>query len=403
MPTFTYKAQTKDGYPVSGIMDANSPSAVATQLDSTGYLPISITEKKTFSFDDLSSKFERVRAEDLIFFTRQLLTIIKSGIPLLAGLKAIGQQTENKKLKNVISAIVTDVDQGNTLSGALSRHPKVFSELYINMIDAGEIGGTLNVTLERLISTLEFNRKTTANLKAAMRYPVFVVVALCVAFGVLVAFVIPQFAMIFERSTVELPMPTRIMILLNSVVQNYWYYLLFGTVFLAVAFFLYIRQESGRLNWDHLKLKTPVLGPIFLKIYMSRFCNMLETLSRSGITIVTALELVSRSVGNEYIALKIREIAEKVKSGRGITNPLKESEVFPPLVVQMIFTGEETGTLDDMLWEVSDYYEKEVDYSVSRVSSYIEPILTVGLGLMVLFLALAIFLPWWDMIKAFKS
>ena len=403
MPTFTYKAQTEGGFPVSGTIEARSPSAAAIQLDSMGYLPISITEKKTFSFDDLIVRFERVRAEDLIFFTRQLLTVIKSGIPLLSGLKALEQQTENRKLKKVISIVCKDVDQGKSFSVALSRHPDVFPELYVNMIDAGEIGGTLDNVLERLILMLEFSRKTSSSLKAAMRYPLFVVIALCVAFGIVVTFVIPKFTVIFEQSTAKLPIPTRIMILLNFVVQNYWYYVLLGIVFLATAFYIYIRTESGRLNWHHLKLKIPILGQIFLKIYMSRFSSMLETLSRSGVAIDVALGVVSRTIGNEYIALKIREITEKVKEGRGITNALRESEVFPPLVIRMVFTGEEAGSLDDMLAEVTNYYEREIDYSVSRLSSYIEPILTVGLGLMVLFLALAIFMPWWDMIKVFRG
>ncbi|MBW1741403.1 MAG: type II secretion system F family protein [Deltaproteobacteria bacterium] len=402
MPTFTYKAQTEDGSPVSGTMEADSPPAVAAQLDSMGYFPISITEKKGFSFDDLVSRFERVKIEDLIFFTRQLLTITKSGIPLLSGLKALEQQTENKKLKHVISMIAKDVDQGKSFSSALAKYPDIFPELYVNMIEAGELGGTLDDILDRLIFTLEFNMKTSTNLKAAMRYPVFVVVSLCVAFGIVVTLVIPKFSVIFERSTMDLPAPTRIMLLLNFVVQTYWYYLLFGIGMVAIAFFIYIRQESGRLNWDHLKLRIPIVGPIFLKIYMSRFSSMLETLSRSGVSIDTALDVVSRTLGNAYLALKTREIAEKVRSGRGITDSLRESDIFPPLVVRMVFTGEESGSLDDMLREVTNYYEREIDYSVSRLSSYIEPVLTVGLGIMVLFMALAIFLPWWDMIKTFK-
>jgi len=383
-------------------MEADSPPAVAAQLDSMGYFPISITEKKGFSFDDLVSRFERVKIEDLIFFTRQLLTITKSGIPLLSGLKALEQQTENKKLKHVISMIAKDVDQGKSFSSALAKYPDIFPELYVNMIEAGELGGTLDDILDRLIFTLEFNMKTSTNLKAAMRYPVFVVVSLCVAFGIVVTLVIPKFSVIFERSTMDLPAPTRIMLLLNFVVQTYWYYLLFGIGMVAIAFFIYIRQESGRLNWDHLKLRIPIVGPIFLKIYMSRFSSMLETLSRSGVSIDTALDVVSRTLGNAYLALKTREIAEKVRSGRGITDSLRESDIFPPLVVRMVFTGEESGSLDDMLREVTNYYEREIDYSVSRLSSYIEPVLTVGLGIMVLFMALAIFLPWWDMIKTFK-
>jgi type II secretory pathway component PulF len=319
----------------------------------------------------------------------------------MSGLKALEQQTENKKLKNLISMVSEDVDRGKSFRDALSMHPQVFSELYVNMVGAGEIGGNLEEVLERLFFMLEFNRKTSANLKAALRYPVMILVSLCVAFVVIVTFVIPKFSVIFENSTVELPVPTRIMILLNFMVQNYWYYLLFGIGFLVIAFSMYIRREAGRVHWDRLKLKIPILGPVFLKICTSRFSKMLETLSRSGVSIITALEVVSRTVGNEYIAYKIRDIAEKIKGGSGISDSLRETGVFPPLVVQMVSTGEEAGALDDMLQEVTNYYETEIDYAVSRMSSLVEPILTVALGLMVLFMALAVFLPWWDMIRVF--
>lgn len=403
MPTFTYKAMSEDGSSLKGTIEAESQHLAAMQLDAMGYIPISISEKKLFVFDDLGSRFEKVKAEDLIFFTRQLYTVIKAGISLLSGLKALEEQTENKKLKKVLSIVAKDIDGGKSFSDSLSAHPEVFNELYVNMIEAGEIGGSLDEILERLTIMLEFSRKTSANLKAAVRYPVMVVVALFVAFGVIITFVIPKFAVIFEASTVELPIPTRIMMFINFLVQNYWYYGLFIAGSLVTAFFLYTHSESGKLKWDHLKLKIPILGDVFLKIYMSRFSSMLETLSRAGTSIVMSFGIVSRTIGNVYIAHKINGIAEHVKAGKGITASLKESKIFPPLVLHMVQTGEETGALDEMLAEITTYYEREIDYTVSRMSSYIEPILTVGLGIMVLFIALAIFLPWWDMMEAFKG
>ncbi|HUV51119.1 MAG TPA: type II secretion system F family protein [Anaerolineae bacterium] len=403
MPTFTYKAITEDGSSVKGTMEADSEAIAVMQLDGIGYTLVSIAEKKTSIFDDLGSRFEKVKIDDLIFFTRQLYTIIKAGISLLSGLKALEEQTENKKLKNVLSMVSKDIDRGKSFSNSLSAHPKVFNELYVNMIEAGEIGGGLDEILKRLIVMLEFSRKTSANLKAAVRYPIMVVVSLLVAFGVIITFVIPKFAVIFEASTVELPIPTRIMMFINFLVHNYWYYGLFITGALVTAFYLYTGRESGRLKFDYLKLKIPILGDVFLKIYMSRFSSMLETLSRSGTSIVMSLGIVSRTIGNAYIANKIKDIAEHVRTGKGITVSLKESKIFPPLVIHMVLTGEETGSLDEMLAEITSYYEREIDYSVSRMSSYIEPILTVGLGVMVLFIALAIFLPWWDMMEAFKG
>ncbi|MBA3017030.1 MAG: type II secretion system F family protein [Desulfobacteraceae bacterium] len=403
MPTYTYKALTADGSNVSGTVEADSQPLAAMQLDKMEYIPISISEKKGMFLDELALKLERVKIDDLIFFTRQLYTVIKAGIPLLAGIKALEQQTENKKLKKVLGIVAKDVDRGKSFSESLSVHPDVFSELFVNMIEAGEVGGSLEEILERLILMLEFTRKTNSNLKAAVRYPIMVVCSLFAAFGVIITFVIPKFAVIFEASTVELPIPTKIMMFINFLVQNYWYYGLLIAGSLITAFYLYTSREAGRLQWDFLKLKIPVLGDVFLKVYMSRFSSMLETLSRGGTSIVSALDVVSRTIGNEYIAQKIKAIAEQVKTGKGITNSLRESKIFPPLVLHMVLTGEETGALDDMLAEITSYYEREIDYTVSRMSSYIEPILTAGLGLMVLFIALAIFLPWWNMMEAFKG
>lgn len=403
MPTFTYKALAKDGSFIKGTIEADFDLIAARQLDGMGYMNYSISEKKPSFFDDPGSIFEKVKTEDLIFFTRQLYTIIKAGIPLLSGINALEEQTENKKLKKVLSIIAKDLDQGKSFSDSLSGHSKVFDELYVNMIRAGEIGGGLDAILERLVAMLEFSRKTNSNLKAAIRYPIMVITALCIAFGVIIVFVIPKFAVIFEKSAIELPIPTRIMMLLNFLVQNYWYYGLLITGALVASFFIYTNREAGQTKLDQFKLKIPIMGAVFLKIYMSRFSSMLETLSRSGISIVMALEVVSRTIGNKYIAYKIIEIAERVKTGKGIAASLEESKIFPPLVMHMILTGEESGSLDEMLLEISNYYEREIDYTVNRMSSYIEPILTVGLGVMVLFIALAIFLPWWDMMDAFKG
>lgn len=403
METFFYKANTEDGNPVTGTIEADNVSLVAAELYAMGYIPLSISEKKKNPFDRLTLRMNRVSLDDQIFFTRQLYAIIKSGMPILSGLNALGQQLENKRMKEVIIAVTRDVDKGQRFSAALAKHPDVFSELYVNMIDSGETGGSLEDVLEKLISALEFNRKTKENLKVAIRYPMMVVVALGIAFSVLVTAVIPKFAKLFEKSAMILPLPTRIMIGINYVVQNYWP-LVLAAIFLSVAgFYTYVRTKSGRLNWDRTKLQIPVIGPVFMKIYLSRFAGILETLTRTGISMDTALELVSRNIGNEFLASRVRDVTENVRRGLGLTRSLIESKVFPPLVIQMVLTGEESGALDDMLHEVNAYYEREVDYTVSRLSSYIEPILTIGLGVMVLFLALAIFLPWWDSMQVFKG
>ncbi|MFH1147612.1 MAG: type II secretion system F family protein [Pseudomonadota bacterium] len=398
MPTFDYKAVTEDGSPIKGSLEADSESTAAGELHNKGYFPLSVTRRRDLLKKNINI-FDRVRLDDIVFFTRQLHAIVKSGVPLLTGLTALEQQVENNLMKQVIADIRKDVDHGRKFSAALSKHPKIFQEVYVSMVDMGEASGNLDEVLPRLVRSLEFDRKTRTNLKAALRYPTFVVLALCGAFLVLITKVVPKFAGIFARSKVELPLPTRMLLGLSSCIQEY-YYLTIAVLFLLVAsFILYIRTKRGRINFDHFKMKIPILGPIFVKIYASRFCGTIETLIRTGISIDVALDITARNVGNAYIALKIEGITDKVKKGLGLARSLQESGIFPPLVLQMVATGEESGSLDDLLMEVTEYYEREVDYTVSRLSSYIEPILTVGLAAMVLFMALAIFLPMWDSMR----
>lgn len=403
MPNFQYKVKSEFGTEITGVMKAKFASDVTKILKESGYSNISVQEKKGFSFEKLNNLVQRVRPEDLIFFTRQMRALYKSGVPILSGLKAIGEQTNNPKLKNVITDISNSIDQGNKLSDALAQNTKVFSKVYTNMVYTGEMSGNLHQVLEKLISILEFNKKTADNLKAAIRYPTTVVFTLISAFVFLIVYVIPKFVTVFQTSNVPLPTPTKIMIGINHIAHNYWYFVISGIAILIMAFFLITKNRSGKLAWDHSKLKIPIIGELFLKIYMSRFSSTLEALTRSGIPIVNALDVVSSTIGNEHVATKINEIAEKIKIGTPLTDAIRDSGIFPPLVIQMVLTGEKAGSLDEMLLEVTDYYEREIDYSISRLSSYIEPILTVALGVMVVFFALAVFLPWWDLIKVVRN
>lgn len=402
MPTFDYKAVTEDGVPVKGSLDAESESAAAGELYNRGLFPLSVKQKRDLLKKNIGL-LETVRIDDIVFFTRQLQAIVKSGLPLLTGLTAIEQQVENNRMKQAIADIRTDIDHGKRFSAALARHPKIFAEVYVNMVDMGEAAGNLDEVLPRIIRSLEFDRKTRTNLKAAMRYPMFVLIALSVAFAVLITQVVPKFAVIFAKSKVELPLPTRIILQISNFAKENYYFMVGIPVLMVLLFIVYTRTKSGRTNFDHLKMKFPIFGPIFVKIYASRFSSTIETLIRTGISIDVALEITARNVGNAYIALKIHDITEKVKKGLGLARSLQESGIFPPLVLQMVATGEESGSLDDLLVEVTEYYEREVDYTVSRISAYIEPILTVGLAFMVLFVALAIFLPMWDSARVMRS
>jgi type II secretory pathway component PulF len=406
MAIFNYRARDEKGSLIAGTMDADSQRAVSSHLDSMGLFPIAVSEKKGMalvSIEDFLTKLDRVKLDDLIFFTRQLRTVIKAGVPLISGLKALEEQTNSRKLKRAIKKVWQDLDRGKSFSEALSAHADIFSDLYISMVKAGEVGGVLDEVLERLAQLLEFQMKTKEMFKSALRYPTMVVGAIVIAFFVLVTFVIPKFGLLFKGSTVQLPLPTRILLGINEMVQAYGIFILGGIVGIGIAVFIYTRTEQGQFARDQLKLKIPFVGNIILKICMSRFAYVQENLIRAGVPIVMALEIVARTVGNLVIAKKVIEISQKIEKGKGITRPMKDSGIFPPLVLHLIATGEDTGSLEEMLREVSIHYDTEVSYSLARLSSWIEPILIGVLGGMVLFIALAVFLPWWGMMDALKG
>lgn len=390
---------------MQGIMEAENRGIVYIHLDGMGLLPVSVVEEKKGSLDlqAFFMQYQKVKYDDLIFFTRQLQTIVKAGIPIISGLKALEEQTVSPKLKEIIGNIHQDIDRGIGFSDAIEKHKGVFPEMYISMVRAGEMGGLLDDVLEKLSGILEFQMRTKEMLKSAMRYPIMVISGIIIAFFVIVTFVIPRFAVMFKASKVELPLPTKIMLFINTLVQSYGVYTFSVIVAVIVALIFYMRTERGKLVFDKYKLKTPIVGQIILKICMSRFAYMFENMVRAGVPVIRALEIVAKTVGNEYIAQKIIEIQGKIEKGKGISKPLKESKIFPALVIHLVSTGEETGSLEEMLREVSIHYEREVTYSINRLSAWIEPIMTVILSVMILFLALAVMMPWWNMMSALKG
>ncbi len=407
MATFAYKARDDRGLMVQGNIEAATQRDAMMQLDSMGYIPVSTKEigspDKAFSIDDYLLKFQRIKHDDLIFFTRQFQTVIRSGIPIVTGFRALEEQTTNQRLAKAIKNVAQEIDKGSSLSDALGRQKGVFTEIYVSMVRSGETSGNLEEILERLSTLLEFQMRTKETIKSAMRYPTLVVSTLIIAFFILIKTVVPKFAPMFKSANVELPLPTQILLFINEVLQKHA--LLMGGIVLAMcaAFFFYQRTKKGKYTLDVLKLKIPLIGVIILKTCMSRFAFTLENLVSSGIPIIRTLEIVSRTVGNEFIAEKVLEIAANIEKGKGISKPLKDAKIFPPLVIHLIATGEETGSLEEMLKEIARHYDREVTYTVNRLSAYIEPILTVGLAGMVLFLALAIFMPWWDMMKTMRG
>jgi type II secretory pathway component PulF len=406
MATFKYKVRDKSGKSIAGTIDAPNVQMAGDQLYTLGYFPISIEEIGEAISLDLSAlltRFQKVKLDELIVFSQQLSTLYKAGLPLLSGLESITQEVKNKKFKMTLEEVRKQIEGGSTLHGAMSKYPEVFSTIYINMVRAGETSGMLGEALDRFITLSDREIRTQQRVKEATRYPKIVILSLTVAFAVLLTFVIPRFAQIFAQFKTPLPLPTRIMIGINTVFQNYWY-LVLGAIFgIPILLKRYLRTESGRYFWDRLKLRIPVFGPIFLKIALSRFAYTFAMLNRSGIPILQTLEITSTTINNINLSQSIEEISRNVREGRSLADSMRETEKFTPLIIQMVSVGESSGTLESMLMRITEYYDIEVDNLIKKMSTYIEPFLTLFLGVVVLFLALAVFLPWWNMAKLFRG
>ena len=400
MPIFNYRARDGAGLAVAGTLEATGLDIARMRLGEMGYIPVFLKEGKAgksgFSLNFLKPK---VKDKDIIVFNRQLATLFSAGIPLLSGIQGLAEQMQNKTFKEILLKVSADIQTGSSFSDALAKHPKVFSELYINMVRAGEASGTLDDILGRLASLAEHAAEIKAKIKAATRYPKIVISAMLIAILILMKFVVPNFMAIFEQVDLELPLATRMLIEANRLFTNYWYALFVGVGALFFAFKTYTKTYRGHRQLDLLKLKVPVFGPIFLKIAMSVFTRTMSTLNRSGLSIVENLKICAEVVENIPISEVINDIEQGVKRGESVTATIKKSSFFTPMVVQMMSAGEESGELDSMLVKVSEYYDMEVDYSIKNIASLIEPILLAFLGAVVLFLMLAIFLPMWDLTK----
>jgi len=377
-----------------------------------GYIPVALKEGKGKSKVKGGSKGfnlnmnimkPKVRTKDLIVFNRQLATLFAAGIPLLRAIQALAEQMQNVTFKEVLNAVARDIQEGLAFSEALAKHPKVFSELFIAMIKAGEASGTMDSILMRLADLAEHDAAIKAKIKAATRYPKIVISVMAIAIAILMNFVVPNFVDIFKQVELELPLATKILMAASNIFTNYWYIIFVGVGGLYFVFRQYCKTKSGRRQVDTLTLKAPIFGPIFLKIAMSVFTRTMSTLNRSGLSIIRNLEICSEVVENVVIAELIIGLKESVKQGESISLTMKKSKYFTPMVIQMMSAGEESGELDNMLVKVSEYYDMEVDYAISNISSLIEPILLAFLGGLVLFLMLAIFMPMWDMTKLAKQ
>ena len=399
MAMYTYTARTPSGDIQNGEVDVQSREEVVSYLRRNRMVPVKVEEKKGAPGGGFSLG-TGIQTRDIVIFTRQFATMINSGLPLVQSLDILAKQSENKALRKVIEEILYDVESGQTLADAIGKHPKVFTDLYKNMVAAGEAGGILDTILLRLATFLEKADALKRKIKGAMIYPAVIFTVAGAAVSVLLIFVIPTFQEMFASAGVQLPMPTLIVIGLSEFLQAYWWGV-FGAI---IAFLVLIRQwyktPGGQLVLDKLILNVPILGPLQRKAAIARFTRTLGTLVSSGVSILDGLEITARTAGNRVIHDAIMESRTSIAGGETISEPLKKSGVFPPMVVQMINVGEQTGGLDEMLTKIADFYDEEVDAAVEALLSALEPIMIVFLGVVVGGMIIAMYLPIFDMVNA---
>nr|WP_202412297.1 type II secretion system F family protein [Duganella fentianensis] len=387
-------------------MEGADSGAVANQLSSAGAIPVQITltrggaSNKEQGGNGVKRLFSRpVKPMDVQLFSRQIYTLLKSGVPIMRGLAGLQESAINPSFGAVIKDLRESLDAGRELSVAMRRHPKVFSEFYLSMVRVGEMTGRLEEVFLRLFDHMEFEREMRARVKSATRYPIFVIVAMLLAVVVVNIFVIPQFVKVFESFHAELPLMTRLLIGGSRFTVDYWMQLLFLSVTGLIALRGWIRTRDGRYRWDRFKLKFPIAGKIIQKATLARFARSYALSSRSGVPIVQALTVVSQTVDNTYLSKRVERMRDSVERGDSILRTAIASKVFTPVVIQMIAVGEESGSLDELMEEIAQMYEREVDYELKTLAAQIEPILITFLGVLVLVLALGIFVPIWDLGK----
>ncbi len=399
MPTFEYTARTLKGDLVTDKVDLPSKDDVVAHLRKNRMIVVQVREAKAGGLN-IKLFGGGIKTRDVVIFTRQFATMINAGLPLVQALDILAQQTENKDLASTTKQVVYDVESGHTLADALRKHPKAFTDLYVNMVAAGEAGGILDTILLRLAQFLEKNDAIIRKVKGAMIYPAVIFSVAGIAIAVLLIFVIPTFQSMFASAGIALPLPTRIVIGASDLLQGYWWAMIGAAV--GFAFFInrYYKTPSGKLNIDRFLLNLPVLGDLIRKAAVSRFTRTLGTLISSGVSILDGLEITARTAGNMVIHNAVMESRASIAGGETISAPLQKSKVFPPMVISMIAVGEQTGGLDEMLSKIADFYDDEVDAAVSALLSLLEPIMIVVLGVIVGGMVIAMYLPIFDMVNA---
>lgn len=403
MARFQYQAMAPSGQAISGHMEAESLESVRARLADLRYHIISIREAtRRGGINQFVNSLQRVRLRDLVLFSRQFATMINAGLAIVKCLDILQQQSRNPRLREVIASVKHDVAGGSSLTDALAKHPRVFSHLYVSMIRSAETGGILDLVLDRLSGFLEKEQEVRQKVKSAMMYPAVVLFFSILMLIALLMFVLPKFKVIFETMNLKLPFATRFLLGFSDFLTHYWYIGLLVVMGLAVGVKLYGRTSRGEMVMDALKLRVPVFGDLIMKTVISRFARTFGTLISSGVPVLRALDIVADTAGNRVIAETINRARNSIKDGERISTPLFASKVFPIMVTQMVAVGEETGRLDQMLTKVSDFYDAEVDATLKSLTSLIEPVMIVGLGCIVGFIAVSVISPIYELVGSIQ-
>lgn len=411
MSQYQYKGRGARGSPVSGFMEGDSESAIAARLLESGVTPISIAARPlggASASSDLSQIGRRLglgrpRTADLVLFTRQMYTIVKSGIPLLRGLRGLVGSTHNAVLREALADVLRDLESGRPLAVGFARHPEIFPEIYRSIIGVGEATGTLEAAFQRLGDYLRQEQDIQDRVKSAIRYPIVVMLMICAAVGVITTFVIPRFAPLFRALGNDIPLPTRIIMGASEIARNDWYWVLAVLAGLFIAVRAYLNTRRGRYRWHALILRIPVIGPLVHQAILARLSRTLSISITAGMPMLDTLSAIARVCGNDYMARRMLMMRDSVERGEPISRAAAGVGMFTPLVLQMIAVGEETGELPELLDEVAGFYEREVSFGLQTLSTAIEPLLILVMGGMVLILALGVFLPMWNMIAKVGS
>jgi len=400
MPLYSYKGRSQNGELTQGEMDSASSGALAGTLMEKGITPLQIKEVKqqVDIIDQINKKLnlQKVSIEELLMFSRQMGALAKAGIPITRAISGILESIQNPLMISSLKDTLEQLESGRNLSVTFARHPRVFSNLYISMIQVGENTGRLDEAFFMMANYIDRNRKMSNNISAAMRYPTTVFIAISIAMGIVNLFVIPKFASFFEANNLELPWQTLFLLNMSNFFVNNWHFILVF-LFITVMFFKrYISTVEGRYKWHQLILKIPVIGDILLRAYLARFARSFAMAYGAGVPIVQGMGVISRSVGNDYIAKHVADMREGIERGESLTITAHRTGMFTPVVMQMFSVGEEAGNLDEMMSFIADFYEEEVDYDIKTLSDRMEPLIYVFVGIMVLVLALGIFVPMWD-------